>query len=556
MKNFLLFIILSSLTWTCRKNSSITQGVVNPSISGLGCPAATSTGHATSGTSYNGNITVPYFGANGAVYTNGSSISSIGVTGLTAVLQAGTLSQGTGNFIYAISGTPSSTGTATFNISFAGQSCAITLSVNEPALVQYGTPFANVSDRQDASIYQVNIRAFSSGSNFQGVIARLDSIKALGVNVIYLMPVHPVGAVNSVNSPYAVKDYLAINPEFGSLSDLRALVDGAHNRDMSVMMDWVANHTAWDNSWTNTHKDWYSQDAAGNIISPPGMGWNDVAQLNFGNSAMRLEMIKSMKYWVYSANIDGFRFDFADGPPMDFWKQAIDTLRNITSHKLLLLAEGNRSDHFAVGFDFTFGFSYYGQLKSVFNNNQPATSLNVINNTEYANAANGQQVIRYLTNHDVNSSDGTPQDLFGGLKGSMAAFVVTALMRGVPMIYNGQEVGFPNRITFPFTSIDITWGINPLVTAEYKNILGFRKASAAARRGILMTYSTANVCAFTKELGVEKVFVASNLRNFVSVFTLPLNVANSSWTDALTGAGVTLTSQITLQPYSYVVLRK
>ena len=124
------------------------------------------------------------------------------------------------------------------------------------------------------------------------------------------------------------------------------------------------------------------------------------------------------------------------------------------------------------------------------------------------------------------------------------------------MIYNGQEVAFPSRITFPFTSIDINWEINPLVKAEYKNILAFRNASAAIRRGNLISYSSANVCAFTKEFGAEQVFVASNLKNATSVYTLPLAVANSSWIDAMTGAAVSLTNQITLQPYSYLVLKR
>ncbi|MBK8952657.1 MAG: alpha-amylase [Chitinophagaceae bacterium] len=316
--------------------------------------------------------------------------------------------------------------------------------------VQYGTPFSGVPAAQDATIYQVNMRTFSAAGNFQGVVARLDSIKALGANVIYLMPIYPVGTLNSVNSPYCVKDYKAVNAEFGNLSDLRAIVDGAHSRNMSVILDWVANHTAWDNAWISSNKSWYLQDAGGFVVSPPGMGWNDVAQLNFANADMRLAMIKAMKYWVYTANIDGFRCDYSDGPPVDFWKQAIDTLRNITTHKLLLLAEGSRSTNFSAGFDLNFGFGFFGQLKNIYSNGQPVLTLDDLNTTEYAGATAGKQVVRYITNHDVNGSDGTPLELFGGKTGSMAAFVVAAYMKSVPMIYNGQEVGTPVRLTFPF----------------------------------------------------------------------------------------------------------
>src|SRR3954468_1313573 len=153
--------------------------------------------------------------------------------------------------------------------------------VTTPALgpdpAQYGIPYDKVPTPKDAIIYQVNMRAFSAAGNLQGVTARLDSIKSLGVNVVYLMPVYPVGTVRSVNSPYAVKDYKAVGTEFGTLDDLRTLVTEAHNRNMAVMMDWVANHTSWDNTWIN-NRSWYKQDASGNIVSPAG--FSDVAQLN------------------------------------------------------------------------------------------------------------------------------------------------------------------------------------------------------------------------------------------------------------------------------------
>ena len=429
----------------------------------------------------------------------------------------------------------------------------VTPVVNDSTPSQYGTPFANVPDRQDAVIYQVNMRAFSQQANFQGVIARLDSIKALGVNVVYLMPIYPVGTLKSVNSPYCVKNDTAVNAEFGTLADLRNLVDGAHSRNMCVILDWVANHTSWDNGWITSHKDWYLQDGAGNIISPPGMGWNDVAQLNFTNARMRLQLIWDMKYWVYKANVDGFRCDYADGPPLDFWTQAIDTLRHISTHKLLILAEGHRSANFLAGFDYNFGFSYYGLLKTIYSSNASALLINDMNASEYTNATNGQQVVRYTTNHDVNDSDGTPLDLFGGRKGSMAAFVVTACMKGVPMVYNGQEVGTPFRIVFPFTGRKVDWTLNPDIMTEYKNILQFRSSSAAMRRGQLTSYGDADICAFTKELAGAKVLVISNLRNSVINFALPSPLQNTTWTDAMTGASIALNTQLVLQPYQYLI---
>ena len=428
--------------------------------------------------------------------------------------------------------------------------------VAEADPVQYGIPFSGVPDRQDADIYQVNMRVFSSQGNFSGVIGRLDSIKSLGINVVYLMPIYPVGILKAVNSPYCVKDYRAVNTEFGTLSDLRALVDSAHHRNMSVMLDWVANHTSWDNTWISSHKDWYLQDASGTILSPPGMGWNDVAQLNFSSTAMRLEMIKDMKYWILTANVDGFRCDYTDGPPVDFWTQAIDTLRNIKTHKLLFLAEGSRSANFTAGFDYNFGFNFYGKLKDIYNNNGSVLVIDDLNNTDYSGTSNGQQMVRYTTNHDVNSSDGTPLDLFGGRSGSMAAFVVTAMMKSVPMIYNGQEVGTPYRLTFPFTGTKIDWTLNPDLTAEYKKLLAIRNNSLAIRRGTLTSYSTADICAFTKEVTGEKDLVISNLRNRTIQYTLPAALANTTWLDLVNGQTISLGAQVTLQPYSYLITRQ
>ena len=420
---------------------------------------------------------------------------------------------------------------------------------------QYGQPFANVPDTRDVTLYQVNMRVFSKEGNFKGVLDRLDSIKALGINVVYLMPIYPVGIVKTSNSPYCVRDYKGINSEFGTLTDLRAIVDGAHKRNMAVILDWVPNHTSFDNPWTS-NKSWYLQDSAGNIISPPGTGWNDVAQLNFKNGDMRLAMISAMKYWIMTANVDGFRCDFADGPPVDFWKQAIDTLRNISSHKLLLMAEGARSANFEAGFDYNFGFRFFEDLKRIYEKDRSVHSIDSLNAWDYKDASDKQRVIRYITNHDVNGSDGTPIELFGGEKGSMAAFVVVAYMKSVPMIYDGQEVGTPYRLVFPFTAKNIDWTINPDITAEYKKVIAFRNSSDAIRRGNLISYSTDDVCAFTKTLGKEKVFVISNLRDKSIEYTLPETLKNSSWIDAMNGGKQILSGNISLPPYSYLVLKK
>ncbi|WP_158826835.1 alpha-amylase family glycosyl hydrolase [Mucilaginibacter lacusdianchii] len=419
---------------------------------------------------------------------------------------------------------------------------------------QYGTPYASVPATQDAIIYQVNIRAFSNDANLKGVTARLDSIKALGVNVVYLMPTYPVGVLKSaggLGSPYAVKDYKAVNPEFGTLDDLRALVDAAHAKGMAVMLDWVANHTSWDNAWIAEHKDWYKQQN-GNIVSPAN--YSDVAQLDFTNQAMRSAMIDAMQYWVYTTNIDGYRCDFADNVPMDFWKQAIDALRGITTHKLIMLAEGTRSDHSKAGFDLVYGMSYYSTLSSkVFANAGTVTQLQNENVSEYASILPVTQVLRYITNHDVYSSDGSPVNLYGGRTGSMSAFLVTAYMKGVPMIYNGQEVGTTRDLNI-FYHNPIDWTTNPDMTAEYKKILNFRKSSDAVKNGQLSMFSSDDVTVFTKSTEVQKVLVIANLRNRAVTYTMPSTITTTGWKNAFTNTSITLNNQVYLQPYQHMVL--
>jgi len=418
---------------------------------------------------------------------------------------------------------------------------------------QYGTPFKSVPDPLDVTIYQVNIRSFSNSGDFAGVTARLDSIKSLGINVIYLMPIYPIGELKSVNSPYCIRDYKKVNEEFGTLTDLQKLIDGAHSLGMAVILDWVANHTAWDHVWMEDES-WYKHDATGNIVIPNG--WSDVAQLDFQNHDMIAAMIKAMKYWVYSANCDGFRCDYSDGPTFDFWKEAIDSLRDITTHELLLLAEGTRSDQYKAGFNYTFGFRFYDQLKKIYTENGAATLLDNVNSHEFNNVSDTNSVVRYITNHDVNSSDGTPVSLYGGKKGSFSAFIIAAYMKGTPMIYNGQEIACPTQLTFPFTSTTIDWSINSDVFAEYKKVLAFRNGSNAIKRGALKSFNSKDVCAFTKTYESETVLVIVNVRNSSINYTVPSALSNTTWYDAFSGTTKNIEEQLTLEPYSCLILKK
>jgi glycosidase len=423
--------------------------------------------------------------------------------------------------------------------------------------VAYGTPFTGVPVEKDIIMYEVNMRSFSKTSNFQGVISRLDSIKALGTNVIWLMPVYPVGQLKSaggLGSPYAVKDYNAINPEFGTMDDLRNLVAQAHSRNMAVILDWVADHTSWDNSWI-TNKSWYQQDASGNIISPPGTGWNDVAALDYKNKDMRTAMIRAMKYWILTADVDGYRCDAADFIPTDFWAQTLDTLNNFTDRKLIFLAEGSKKPQFTCGFQLNYAFDFYNSLKGVFAGKQAPGSLFVTNTKENNTVTAGGTKLRYVTNHDVTSSDGATVTIYNGKQGALAAFVLAAYMNGVPLIYDGQEVGCPKPISI-FDHDPIDWTTNPDMTAEYKRIIAFRLAHEAIKTGQLTTYNDDNVIAFEKTAGNDDVLVLVNAKNSAVSYTVPATLQNTGWTNGFTNSTYKLSTQINFAPYSYLILKK
>jgi glycosidase len=416
-------------------------------------------------------------------------------------------------------------------------------------------PFAGVPDPRDAVIYQVNLRAFSD-RGFQGVTDRLDQIRALGVNVVYLMPVTPVGIVKTANSPYCVRNYKEVNPDFGTLDDLRTLIAEAHRRGMAVILDWVANHTAWDHPWITEHPDWYERDANG-VIQPAmvnGFVWNDVAKLNFANQDMRLGMIDAMRYWIFTVNSDGYRFDYTDGPPIDFWIQANGNLRSITTHKLILYAEGGRLDNYKA-FDYNHGFSFYDALKQMFGGAQaPATRVENENDAQYRQAGENNRLVRYITNHDVNGWDGVPQNIFGGQAGAIAAFVLAAYNRGVPLVYNGQEIALSYALTFPFTDQKIKWDANKPVTDEYVKLIQFYNQSDAIRRGMPTSYSNNDISAFVKKSATERALVLVNIRNRTVTFNLPADLANTTWYNGFDKSEVKLGAKVDLAPYQYMAM--
>lgn len=426
-----------------------------------------------------------------------------------------------------------------------------TSTYKDPA--QYGTPYASVPASKDIIMYEVNMQTYTP-ANFQGVTARLDSIKALGINVIWLMPTYPIGVLKAVGSPYAVKDYTGVNANFGTIDDLRNLVAQAHSRNMAVIFDWVADHTSWDNAWT-ANKSWYKQDGAGNIISPPNTNFTDVAALNYNSTDMRTAMIRAMKYWVFTVNIDGFRCDYADAVPSDFWTQAIDTLNNIKTHKLIFLAEGTNGYEITDGFQLGYAFSFYSNLKAVFAGTQSPSSLFTTNSSEIASLPTQGFKLRYITNHDDASSDGSTITEYNGKQGALAAFVMVAYMDGVPLIYDSQEVGYPSAINF-FTNVPVDYTANPDMVAAYKQIIAFRTAHEAIKTGTLKVYNDTNIIAFEKTSGTDDVLILVNATNNTVNYVVPAALQNTTWIDGFKGTSLIFSTQLSIGPYGYIVLKK
>jgi len=402
-------------------------------------------------------------------------------------------------------------------------------------------------------MYEVNLRAFSNEGTLAGVTKRLDSLQALGINVVWLMPIHPIGELKGIGSPYAVRDYFDVNPEFGTLNDLRTLVEKAHQLDMAVILDWVANHTAWDNEWIS-NTGWYTTDDNGNIASPNN--WTDVADLNFNNAEMQQEMIKAMKYWVVEANIDGYRCDFADGIPVEFWKRALDELKAIPERDFIFFAEGTRTQNYQAGFELNFGWNFYHSLKTIYNDDKPASTLFAAHRNDYQPIPTGSHMLHFITNHDDNAWDDVPQKIFINQQGAMAAFVLSAYVGGVPLLYNGQEIGYPNKIPF-FTKAPINWSLNPGITAEYKKIISIRKNSDAIKTGSLVTYTNNNdVAAFKRVNGDEEVLVLVNVRNRTVNYTLPAELSGSAWTNKFDGTSLKFETTLIFEPFEYLILKK
>jgi len=410
----------------------------------------------------------------------------------------------------------------------------------------------------DVVMYQVNPRVFAPSNSLQAITARLDTIKDLGVNVLWIMPIYPIGEVKSKNSPYSVKDYKAVAPEYGTVDDLRHLVEECHTRGMGVILDWVANHTAWDNKWLIEHPDWYTHDSAGNIIFPPGTDWTDVADLNYDNRQMRDAMIDAMRYWVDSVGVDGFRCDVADQVPVDFWTECIRTLRSAAAPRgLIMLAEGANPENFTAGFDMNYAWEFMGAIASVMRDGERVGKLVSVDKHEYEKLGRDKFKLRFTTNHD-EATKASPITQYGGVRASMAAFVATTMLHGGMLVYGSQEVGYPETINF-FKYVPVNWQANPELRNEYKKLIAIYNEHPALRSsGKVSPFDDEenNVLCVDRVLNNDHVLVIVNVRNANSTIDVPAMWANRPVTNLMTGEEKTLPTKLTVTPYQYLLLGK
>jgi glycosidase len=314
-----------------------------------------------------------------------------------------------------------------------------------------------------SALYEVFVQDFSPAGNFRGVIDGLDRIQSSGADVIWLMPIHPIGVVNrkgSLGSPYAARDYRAINPAYGNAADFRALVQAAHARGMKLILDWVPDHTSPDHAWVKEHPDYYIRNERGEPSVPRDAkgkltDWTDVVQLDYKNPAVRHEMIDAMQYWLKEFGIDGFRVDVAGFIPYDFWREAVPALRATVPRRILLLAEWGDLEMHRAGFDLTYGWDSYSRLKAVWKG-APASTFVKGELPDMKAMPTGGMRMRFTTNHDETAWDNPPVTIFGRGAGARAAFVAMALLPGRPLLYNGQEVESPQKLRL-FERDTIQW---------------------------------------------------------------------------------------------------
>ena len=409
-----------------------------------------------------------------------------------------------------------------------------------------------------ATIYEVNIRQYTEAGTFKAFEANLPRLQKLGVKILWLMPIHPISELKrngSLGSPYAVANYKGINPEFGNETDFKSLVTKAHALGFKVILDWVANHSGWDNPWT-ANKSWYHTDADGNIV-PPNSDWLDVAWLNYKNQDMRKAMIDAMSYWVKTFDIDGFRADVAAGVPTDFWKAANTQLQAIKP--LFMLAEDQSSTSLLDdAFIANYNWELKDLLKAIADGSKDRTVFDAVAANQVFNYPTRSFPMNFITNHDENSWSGTEFERLGDAVSAMAALTFT--YPGMPLIYSGQEVGNTKRLAF--FEKDLIPGITVAnaTTAFYTKLVSLKSKNSAlwnnSKAKLDPTPGNNNsVIAYSRVAGTSRVITVINASDKVQTVKLTIGELANTYYLFSTGKSKKLSATVTLtlKPWQYEI---
>ncbi len=326
----------------------------------------------------------------------------------------------------------------------------------------------------NATIYEVNVRQHTPEGTFLALIEDFPRLKALGVDILWLMPIHPIGEVNrkggenkdnymvspgssSLGSPYSVKDYYAVHPDFGTKEDLKKLTSAAHELGMKVILDWVANHTAFDSEWTSSHLEYFLLDNAGNLQPPSGTDWWDVTQLDWANgkqTGLYDAMADALEFWVRECDIDGYRCDVAEKVPTDFWEKARRQMERVNP-EIFMLAEAEVPEHHLRAFDMSYGWEMHHIMNQVAKGEWSVDSIMAAVPRQLERFGPDAYRMMFITNHDENSWNGTIQERMAPNGDAMA--VLSGTLMGMPLVYSGQEAANSKRLRF-FEKDTVDWG--------------------------------------------------------------------------------------------------
>lgn len=420
----------------------------------------------------------------------------------------------------------------------------------------------NAAWTADAVIYQLNTRQFTAEGTFKAAQKQLPRLAQMGVDIVWLMPIHPIGEANrkgSLGSPYAVRDYRGVNPELGTDAEFRAFVDEAHRLGLKVILDWVANHSAYDNPLTQSHPEWYTRTPEGALMSPAGTDWSDVADFDYSQPALRRYMTESLVYWVREFGIDGYRADVAGYVPTDFWETARAELDKVKP--VFMLAEWEQRDLHARAFDATYGWGWKEAMQRLVKDGSGAGAMRGYYAGQSETWPHAAMRMVYTENHDQNSWDGVASEIYG--PAYEAAIALSFTGPGLPLIYNGQEADNDRMLAF-FERDPIAWreGKHAALIAK---LIALKTASPALHNGRfgaamveVPTNATADVFAFTRGAAGERVFAAFNLSPRAHQVTFAQARHHGRYTDALSGEGVAFdgSEKLDLGPWGYRIFKE